>query len=148
MVTAVVMGCSVFTWTRMEDQTHWQAAKIMEIRERIGRGRMSHQVPSPLIKTLAAYHQQGPKKKKTIGDVFRGFYSGATVGSNIYKPQWKGDRLTIIVETLEPDRIALVSQETYVKGRDPNFRNLDGRIGMVQEKFILTERGITHVSEN
>ena len=109
---------------------------------------MSHQVPLPLLKTLAAYHQQGPKKKKTIGDVFREFYGGATVGSNIYKPQWEGDRLTIIVETLEPDRIALVSQETYVKGRDPNFRNLDGRVGMVQEKFILTERGITHVSEN
>jgi hypothetical protein len=148
IVAAVVIGCSAFTWTRMEDQTHWQAAKVMEIRGRIGRGIMLYEMPSPLLKTLEAYHQQGPKKKKTLGDVFRGFYSGAAVGSNIYKPQWEGDRLTIIVETLEPDRIALVSQETYVKGRDPSFRNLDGRIGMVQEKFILTERGITHVSEN
>ncbi|MBM4029273.1 MAG: hypothetical protein FJ280_28335 [Planctomycetes bacterium] len=132
----------------MEDQTHWNAAKLMEIRERMGRGIMFHEMPAPLLKTLQAYHQQGAAKKKTLEDVFRGFYRGATVGSNIYKPQWEGDRLTIIVETLEPDRIALVSQETYVKGRDPNFRNLDGRIGMVQEKFILTGRGITHVSEN
>jgi hypothetical protein len=149
IVAAVVMGCSAFTWTRMEDRTHWQAAKVMEIRARMGRGIMSRETPAPLVKTLAAYHQQGPKKKKTLGAVFREFYGGAGVGSNIYKPKWEGDPLTIIiVETLDSDRIVLVSQETYVKGRDPDFRNLDGRIGMVQEKFILTEKGITHVSEN
>jgi hypothetical protein len=148
IVAAVVMGCSAFTWTRMEDQTRWQAAKLMEIRERIARGIMFYEMPTPLLRTLEAYHQQGEKKKETLADVLRGIYSGAAVGSNIYKPQWEGDRMTIIVETLDPDRIALVSQETFVKGRDPNFRNLDGRIGMVQEKFVLTERGITHVSEN
>jgi hypothetical protein len=56
--------------------------------------------------------------------------------------------MKVVVESLDPDRIVLVSQETSVKGRDPNFKNYDGKSGMVQERFILTEEGITYVSEN
>jgi hypothetical protein len=44
--------------------------------------------------------------------------------------------------------IELLSQETYVKGRDPQFKNHNGQVGMIQEKIILTEKGITYVPEN
>jgi hypothetical protein len=148
MVALVAMACTAFTWMRMEDQTRWQADEVMRIRAVVGRGIRIHEMPQPLLKTLDVYHNQGPRKKETLADVFRRIHDGATTGSNIYKPQWEGDTMTMIVETLEPDRVVLVSQETYVRGRDPGFKNYNGQKGMVQEKFILTERGISHVSEN
>jgi hypothetical protein len=148
MVALVAMACTAFTWMRMEDQSRWQAEELMKIRAVIGRGIMKNEMPKPLLKTLEAYHQQGARKKKSLADVFRNLQPGVAACSNIHKPMWEGDPMRVIVETLDPDRIVLVSQETYVKGRDPNFKNYDGKTGMVQEKFILTERGISHVSEN
>jgi hypothetical protein len=148
IIAVVVMGCTAFTWTRMQEQTHWQAERLMKIRVLIGRGIMYWEMPIPLLKTLEAYYQQGPRKKETLADVFRRLQKGATVGYNIHEPRWEGDPMTVIVEMLNADRIVLVSQETYVKGRDSNFRNYDGKIGMVQEIFILTEKVIRHVSEN
>ncbi len=148
IVAFLVLFCTAFAWIRMEDHSRWQAATLMKIREVIGRGIRFAEMPSTLLKTLDAYHRHGVKKNKTLADEFRALEGDVHAGSNIHKPQWEGDDMTVIVQSLEPDRIVLVSQESYVKGRDPSFKNLDGKIGMVQEKYILTERGVTHVSEN
>jgi hypothetical protein len=148
IVTAIVMVCTAVTWTKMQEHSEWQAKKLMDIRELIGRGIRISIMPATLLKTLDAYHRQGAKKTKSLADEFRELQGGVRVGSNIYKPQYGYDDMKIIVETLEPDRVVLVSQETFVKGRNPAFGNYDGKTGMVQEKYILTERGLTHVSEN
>lgn len=148
VIALAVLGCTAFMWLGTEDQSRWQAEQLMKIRAVIGRGIMYYEMPKPLLKSLEAYHQQGARKKESLADVFRKLQPGAAVGSNIHKPSWEGDSMKVIVEALDPDRIVLVSQETYVKGRDPNFKNYDGKAGMVQEKFVLTEKGITHVSEN
>ncbi len=147
LIALFVMCCTAFVWTRMQDEAEWHAETIMKVRGVIGRNITTWAMPTPLLKTLDAYHHQGVKKSKSLGDKFRELEGGATVGSNIYKPQWEGDDVTIIVETLDPDRVVLVSQETFVKGRDPAFRNYDGKVGMIQEKYILTERGLTHVQK-
>ncbi len=144
----LVIGCTAFTWTRRQEQAHWQADQLMKIRAVIGRGTKIAEMAPPLLKILDAYYQQGVKKSNTLADELKKTYPGAAVGANIYKSKGEWDELTIMVESLEPNRIVLVSQETYVQGRDPEFKNYDGKIGMLQEKFILTERGLTHVSEN
>jgi hypothetical protein len=94
------------------------------------------------------YYRQDTKGARTLADVFNQLHQGATAGRNIHKSEGEWDKTTVMVETLEPDRIVLVSQETYVPGRDSSFKNYNGQTGMLQEKFTLTERGITHVSEN
>lgn len=148
IIGILVIGCAAFTWMKREDQAHWQANQLMKIRAVIGRGIKFAEMPPLLLNTLDAYHRQGAKKSLTLADELKKQCPGAEVGANIHKPQSEWDELTIMVESLEPNRIVLVSQETHVKGRDPGFKNYDGKIGMLQEKFILTERGLTHVSEN
>jgi hypothetical protein len=147
-IALVVLGCTAFTWLSMEDQTLRQGEQVMRFRKLAGRVRMYYEVPQPLLKTLEAYYQKGGAKNESLADMFRKLHPGVAVGSSIHKPMWEGDPLRVMVEALDPDRIVLVSEETYVVGRDPNFRNYDGKTGIVQEKFILTEKGITHVSEN
>jgi hypothetical protein len=70
------------------------------------------------------------------------------VGINIYKSDFEGDSLKTFIQSLEPRRVVLVSQETYVNGRDPEFKNYNGQKGMIQEKCTLTEQGLNYESEN
>jgi len=142
------MGLMAFTWVRAQEQTHWQAETVMRIRGIIGRGVMRYDMPPALLKTLDEFYKQGPTKKETLAAIFSRLHNGATAGSNIHKPMWDSDSLKVIVKTIEPARIELVSQETFVKGRDLQFVNHNGQVGMIQETFILTEKGISHVSEN
>lgn len=148
IVSIVVIGCGAYRWIGMQEETHWQVDQIMKVRVVIGRGIKMVEMAPPLLKTLDAYCRQGPKKSMSLADEFKQMHAGVTTGSDIRTPEWEGDDMAVVVETLEPNRIVLVSQETFVKGRNPSFRNHDGKTGMLQEKFILTEKGLTHVSEN
>jgi hypothetical protein len=143
-----VIGCTTITWMKKQEQAHWQADQLMKIRAVIGRGIKIGEMAPPLLKVLDAYHRQGAKKLNTLAGEFKKLYPAAAVGANIHVSQGEWDELTVMVESLEPNKIVLVSQETYVKGRYPDFKNYDGKTGMLQEKFILTERELTHVSEN
>ncbi len=150
---AGVIGCLALcavalTWNRNEVRTRWQADLLMRIRTTIGRSVFSTSVPEYLLKTLDAFYQQRTQNKDHLGDVFRRLNKNATVGANIHVPQFPEDPQRIFIITCDPDRIVLVGQETYVKGRDPSFRNYDGKIGMVQERYTLIEKGIIHESEN
>jgi hypothetical protein len=148
IVAIVVLALGAFTWERMQDQTKWQAETMMRIRGVIGRGVMRYDMSGATLKTLDGFYQQRGAKKESLADIFCRLNTGAAVGMNIHKPEWEGDQWQVIVVKLEPRIIELVSQETYVKGRNPQFKNHNGQLGMIQEKFTLTEKGITYVSEN
>jgi hypothetical protein len=142
------LACTAFRWIQMEDQARWQADQLLQIRGVIGRGVMITEMSGPLLKTLDTFHRQGRTKKSTLAEEFRKLYPAASAGSNIHKATWDGDEMKIMITELNPNRIVLVSQETFVKGRDSSFKNLDGKIGMIQEQYTLTTKGIVHVSEN
>jgi hypothetical protein len=144
----VVLALGAFTWVRMQNQTEWQAQTLVMIRGVIGRGTMLYDMKEASLKTLDEFYQQRGAKKESLADVFCKEHAGAAVGANVHKPEWERDQRQVIVTKLEPTMIELLSQETYVKGRDPQFKNHNGQVGMIQEKVILTEKGITYVSEN
>jgi hypothetical protein len=149
LAAVVILALGLFTWTRMQQQTEWQKETLMKIRGVIGRGVMRMDMLSTAaIKTLDEFYRQHDATKQSLADIFRKEYVGAAPGLNIHKPDWDGDVRQVIVAKLEPALIELVSQETYVKGRDPLFKNYNGQFGMIQEKVTLTEKGIVHVSEN
>ena len=145
----VILALGAFTWMRAQQQAEWQAETLMKIRGVIGRGVMRLDMMSTAaIRTLDEFYRQHGAQKESLADVFRRLHEGAAPGLNIHKPDWEGDVRQVIVAKLEPSLIELVSQETYVKGRDPLFKNYNGQFGMMQEKVSLTEKGIVHVSEN
>lgn len=149
LAAIVILALGAFTWMRMQQQVEWQAETLMKIRGVIGRGTMQYDIMSTTaIRTLYEFYEQHGAKKESLEDVFRRRHEGAAPGLNIHKPDWEGDVRQVIVARLEPGLIELVSQETYVKGRDPLFRNYNGQFGMMQERGTLTEKGIIYVSEN
>jgi hypothetical protein len=147
MVVILVLGA--FTWTRMHEETEWHAKTIMKVRGVIGRGVMRMDMMSTAaVRTLDEFYRQQGTTKESLADVFRRLNKGAAQGLNIHKPDWDGDVRQVIIAKLEPALIELVSQETYVKGRDPLFKNYNGQFGMIQEKVTVTVKGIVHVAEN
>lgn len=149
VISLIIMGGIVAAWTGFDKTSHWQKEKLLQIREVVRRGVILYNVPFELLlPTLDAYYGQGTKKKETLGQVFRRLHPEAAVGVNMYKPKWERDSLSIIVQTLSDSIIVVIAQEAYVTGKSPSFQNLHGKVGMVQEKYILTERGMSRESEN
>jgi hypothetical protein len=149
LAAIVILVLGAYTWMRMQQETEFHAETLMKVRGTIGRGVMRYDIMSTTaISTLYEFYQQHGAKKESLADVFRRKYEGASPGLNIHKPEWDGDVRQVIVARLEPDLIELVAQETYVRGRDPLFKNYNGQFGMMQEKGTLTEKGIVYVSEN
>jgi hypothetical protein len=144
----LVGGASYSSWTGLNETTHWQRDKLLQIHSVIVRGILAARAPSNLLRTLEVYHSQAPQKKETIAQVFQRLNERAGVGTNIYKPEFPTDSLSIIVQSLTENEVVLVGLHSYSKGRNPQFGNYGGRIGKVQEKYILTEKGIEYESEN
>jgi hypothetical protein len=144
----LALGSAVAASIEADIQSHWQQNRLLEVRGIIGRGEMLNKLSTPLLETLKQYYQNNSSGEKTLSQVFQNLHSGVVVGSNINKPQFDGDTTKVIVHTLERDRIILVSQETFIHGRNPDFLNLNGQKGMIQEKCTLTEKGVKYESEN
>ncbi len=147
-IVLVVGAANVWSWVGWDSESHWQHAQLLRIREVIVRGIMQTQVPDPLLKTLEAYHAQGGKKKESLAQVFRRLNDHATVGTDLRKPDTPGDSLSYVVQTLANDTIVVIGEHAYCTGKDPAFRNRNGRTGMVQARCTLTEKGVTYESEN
>lgn len=146
--SALMLVAIASTWSGQYKQTHWQRETLLNIREEIGRGVLAYETPDLLLKTLDGYYQQGGKKGESLGEVFQRLNPRAAVGANIQKQDIGTRDQKILVQSITDREIILIGQETIAKGKNPQFKNYDGSMGMMQEKFILTEKGIVHESQN
>lgn len=147
IVAIVTVASLAVAWTEMDSLSHYQQQTLLNIRATIGRGIIYTEVPDSLLSVLDRFHHQ-KGKKATLGQVFQIHYPGTRVGDNIHKANNEYDSLQVYIAALSDTTIALAAQEMYVKGREPTFKNYNGRVGMVQEKFTLTVKGVRHESEN
>ena len=69
----IALGALTFSSIQQDKQSHWQTDKLMQARSVIGRGIMLVKIPSPLLGTLQAFHQQGSTKKENLAQVFPEF---------------------------------------------------------------------------
>ncbi len=149
-ISVLLVGGATYTsWSEMNALSHYQHNKLLEIHAVINRGIMMYYIPKWQLAALESYYKQGPNKKESLAQVFQRLNNGAKIGANIYKPQWDGDTtISIVVRTMSDNEVVLMGLHSYGKGRKVDFRNYNGRVGLIQEKFILTEKGLTHESEN
>ena len=148
-IAIVVVGGAVYShWTGMSAQTHWQHDQLLRIQAVIVRGIIKANAPRYEANALAAYYQQHGKRKETLGQVFQRLNNGARVGMNLYKQESPADSISIVVRSLSDNEVVLLGIHPYSRGRSPDFANYNGRKGMIQERFTLTEKGVTYESEN
>ena len=148
VLAAVVMTSIVLSWTGIERTSKWQRGQLLKIHSVIIRGIACAEVPDTLLDILAQYHNQSRGQRLSIGGIFRKNCPDATVGYNIHKPDGDWDSLKVFVTALSETEVVMTAHHPYSRGRDPSFVSYTGRKGAIQERFILTEKGVRHESDN
>ena len=135
-------------WTGMHRTTQWQQNRLTEIHSSLVRNIMASDAPISLLSVLEEYHAQGQMKKLSLAKTFLHKYPEATIGSNIHTSSVGDDSTRIFVTTLSDSLVVLTASHAYSRGRTADFLPYWGRKGTIQERFILTEKGVRHESDN
>lgn len=145
---ALVGTAITISWRTMDKLTHWQRQTLFEIRRTIGDGIMTSQMSDTLLSVLTAYYEQPPTKRHALGAFYRSLYPEIKESQRLVIEKYQDSPPHVYLASLGDDAITLVGQETFVKGRSPDFNNFDGKRGMRQDRATLTEKGVKYESEN
>ena len=155
LLVVIVAAAVVVFWVGMDKTTHWQAHQLEKIHSVITRGILQAEVSDSMLVVLQDYHKQGRVKKASLGKMFLQKFPGVTLGSNIHPPYLTNqppeadrDSLRAFVTLLSDSMVVITGTHAYSRGRNADFTSYIGRKGTVQERFILTEKGIRHESDN
>ncbi len=142
----LVGGALAVHWTGMDSTSHWQRQKLLKIGAVINRGIMRASLPDTLLNVLRMYHEQGPKKKETLGQIYRRMHLPGTPGQ-LHPAEWPTSP-RIALASISDTEIVLVTQSVQQWGRKTDFKNYDGSTGKIQERATLTVKGVHYESEN
>ena len=145
LISMLALGAN---WTGMMYTTQWQQNTLLAINSRLVRGIMISDAPISLLSVLEKYHAQGKTKRLSLASIFLQEYPQAIIGSNIHTSSVGDDSTRIFVNTLSDSMIILTASHAYARGRTADFIPYWGRKGTIQERYILTEKGVRHESDN
>jgi hypothetical protein len=146
---AVVMVIAIYSaWTGMDERSHWQRNQLRKINAVLNHGVIMSELHSDfLLPVFEQFHNQRGRRRVTLGQVFRRAYPNAKVGENI-RPPSGFDSIRVYLSELSDTHVALIGQSMYVPGKNPEFKNYNGRIGAVQARAIVTAKGVAYEKEN
>jgi hypothetical protein len=142
-----VIGVTAFVWLRAQTIANERLQFSARASQLSMRSYLQSTMWRTLMETFRQYYAQHGIKKESVGAIFGRLNDGVSVGSNIAVP-YSAYAAKIVVDRLEPSRIVLIGRTFPPTGKDAHFKNFDGDSGMVQERFTLTEKGMSHESEN
>ena len=144
-ISVIALGAH---WTGMMYTTQWQQNQLLAINSRNVRATMISDAPISLLSVLEKYHAQGKTKRLSLAKIFLQEYPQAIIGSNIHTSSVGDDSTRIFVNTLSDSMIILTASHAYARGRTADFLPYWGRKGAIQERYVLTEKGVRHESDN
>jgi hypothetical protein len=149
VLALLAMGATAFSW--ITSQNNMMGKRESQTQQRIAgrRGNLFSTMSDHLLSVLRDYYQSGGKKTETLKELFCRRNGQVKVGDRL-NVQSRGVYFNwpVYLAALEPDSIVLIAMEPASPGRDPGFRNFNGKSGAIQERMTLTTRGIIHESQN
>jgi hypothetical protein len=164
---SIIVICSItVTWVIEKDQGNWQREELLKIKSIMSRGKIIDDLPNYLLKILQIFYSQTKDKNVTLGQIYQQTYPYAKVQSDVYASLHPDIYVTLHPKIYQPyvmasdtsmvytltvltdSQIIIVAQDRNARGRNQLFENIYRQKGMIQEKFVLTERGVCHESEN
>ncbi|MFH0991417.1 MAG: hypothetical protein V1799_15525 [bacterium] len=156
LIFLFVLGATFYLSYRFEEKSKWHGQQLHRILGVIKDGIRTAEAPKILLNTLEAYHRKQMKQQKNLAETFKTLYPKAEVGGNLFISDYfpgyfwghNENPLRIFLHSLEPGTIVLIAMDKFQEGKDPLFKNYDGKSGRSQCRYTLTEKGITYVTEN
>ena len=147
LVVGLSLGFIAFSWYQTQHTTAQRTAILLEQSAARTRGAAIGHMTRLFQRTLEEYYQGNARSRGTLSDVFFRQYPAFKDWNSDRPFNIGGSNIRRFLVSEAPDSLVLVIQAA-VKGRSPDFRNRDSTMGSVQEKMILTTKGMIHVSEN
>jgi len=147
-------GVSLFIgWRTWDEESHWQRSTLLNILGVIFRGVNEVYTHDTLTVVLKTYYSPSNKPHQSLGQIFLSRHPECRDGRPIPASQHTDSRpeydsLYMYPVTVSDSEIVLAVSHKYAKGRDPAFKNINGKTGMVQIRQTLTPKGIRYESEN
>ena len=150
ILVVLAVGATAYSWinTQRIAREQTESRKMQGIAAT--RGNLYFTISQELLQTLEAYYRGPGNSKETLKDVLLRRHSPAKEGEQLTSGGTMCLQYNLVhLRALEADSIVLVGiASSYYKGRDPGFKNLDGRLGAIQEQVTLTRKGVFHESQN
>ena len=147
LIVGFSLGIIAFSWYQTQHTTEQRTAIQREQMAERARGAAVGHMSRLFQRTLQEYYQGNARSKETLSDIFFRQYPAINDKSLASALNVDGSSMRRFFSSPAPDSLVLVAQ-AKVKGRSPDFRNIDSTMGSIQEKMILTTKGMIHVSEN
>jgi hypothetical protein len=150
----LVGGVSLFAgWKTLDEESHWQKARLNEILGVIIRGVNTSYTHDTLVQILKSYYSPENKPGRSLAKIFLEKYPNCRDGKPIATAQHvdsrpEYDTLYMYPVVVTDTEIVLATSHKYAKGRDPAFKNVNGKTGMVQIRQTLTPKGMRYESDN
>ncbi|MDZ7659565.1 hypothetical protein [Fodinibius sp.] len=130
--------------------TQRQADTLSEIRYTIDSKVAELYVKKPMLKTLRAYHSEDRVDDSAIGSLFVQKYDSLITKDSLFAHEGIKDNkmLTIYLAKANQDSIVLITESSYIDGKNADYQNFSGARGQYQTKGILTTNGVHYERTN
>jgi hypothetical protein len=135
-------------WAVMHSMTRLQHKEILEIHDRVERGQMMSAAYDRATPVFAAFHLQRFPENKSMTEVFQQYYpvlperGGPVMLDSLY------DGTKVFARSAWNTTVVLTVVCGVGQGIDPEFRNVDGRRGMLQALLRVTPEGMVYEYQN
>lgn len=141
-ITASVMLTNQFYY-----QSNFQKDSLVKVRSVIDHSVYLSSVKKTLTDVFIAYHKQIPGNIKPVGRLYEEMYiANKENAKNLEWLNYDGTEMHVI--SLSAEEVILMGIHQFTKGKNPNFRNYNGRTGLIQVKGTLTSEGVKYAIEN
>lgn len=149
-IFVILFVTAAVNWVETSQTAHWERDNLRKISYAITRSVLSDEMRPLAVKILQNYYDQSPDHMKTLGQVFRDSYPGSHAGDSIHLSCYGSDTTAVYLGSVGDSMISLVGQAMIKgsKGKNSEYKNYNGRVGMAQARATVTERGIEYESEN
>jgi hypothetical protein len=148
LVCVLVAGAGgVFWWRAMESAVRSQQTMLGELRVITGRSILNGIGWEKAAVVWNAYRAQPEQAKRSVGAVYEKLYPEQGRGSR-FPLTYSGSFALLFVAEHTDNCVVFVASDSVAHGKDPEFRGYHGLRGRIQERFVITSRGVDHVEEN
>ena len=144
----VVLGCIAANWILAERQGIRERASLSSVKSATARQTILSEIPDSLLLVLQKYYAQDSSARSPIGSIFRQTYSPAGEKSELFQSPVRDTAILYSLAVMTDTQVVVVAEGRYARGMDSLFTNAGGGKGGIQERYVLTVRGVHRETQN
>ena len=145
-VMALIFAAISVHWFIWWSMTTWQSGSLRDLRKSIAHGVLSARMEDRAVKTLAGYYREPTAGKGSLQAYFASQYAMEKPSDRLLDSL--GDGLSVYLASAADSEVVMIGEDAFTWGESREFKNFDGRTGILQDRVRLTRTGVTYEFQN